>query len=136
MLKTRAFSISLTCPSMKFSSWLAGLSISSTQMLRQLKYRKTVKPAFLWWGLSTEIWQNKNRRKDKWEIQLSRKAVSWKMQNSVWMWWLLSGIVEGQHRKHKVKMGKKKPRLTHNLILHSCHIFEINKTIIDNNGLS
>lgn len=44
--------------------------------------------------------------------------------------------VEGQHGKHRAKIGKKKPRLAHNLILHSSDVFEINKNITDNNRLS
>lgn len=54
----------------------------------------------------------RNMAKQKWKKRqmgnIIKKVVFWKIENSVWMCQLLSGTVEGQHKKHKVKMGKKK----------------------------
>lgn len=43
-------------------------------------------------------------------MQLTKKVVSWKIENSDWMCKLLSGTVEGQHKKHKFKMGKEETK--------------------------
>ena len=130
-LKMGAFPISLSCPSIKFSScWFINQLHSDAEAAqRQEKceacffvvgppYRNTAK-------------QNQKKRQMGDKINLEGSFLEAEEQCLS-----MPVTVEGQHRKYKAKVGKRKPRLAHNLILHSCDIFETNKNIIDNNRLS